>query len=83
MQQRQPHTHMTCGFCLQPKIIRSKPHETKSGQPICEDCLKEYNRCFPPLTEVNNLPTVEPVASFFFTWRGTPNENRNQKPFFA
>ena len=43
MQQRQPHTHMTCGFCLQPKIIRSKPHETKSGQPICEDCLKEYN----------------------------------------
>ena len=38
MQQRQPHTHMTCGFCLQPKIIRSKPHETKSGQPICPEC---------------------------------------------
>ena len=46
MQRRQPHTHMTCGFCLQPKIIRSKPHETKSGQPICDDCLKEYNACF-------------------------------------
>ena len=30
MYQRQPHTHLTCGFCLQPKIIRSKPHETKS-----------------------------------------------------
>lgn len=30
MQQRQPHTHMTCGFCLRPNIIRSKPHETKS-----------------------------------------------------
>jgi hypothetical protein len=31
---------LTCGFCLQPKIIRSKPHETKSGQPICDhDCV--------------------------------------------
>ena len=46
MQQRQPHTHMTCGFCLQPKIIRSKPHETKGGQPICPDCLEEYNAIF-------------------------------------
>ena len=46
MQQRQPHTHMTCGFCLRPNIIRSKPHETKSGQPICDDCLKEYNAIF-------------------------------------
>ena len=46
MYQRQPHTHLTCGFCLQPKIIRSKPHETKSGQPICGDCLEEWNRCF-------------------------------------
>ena len=25
MYQRQPHTHLTCGFCLQPKIIQSKP----------------------------------------------------------
>lgn len=46
MQRRQPHTHMTCGFCLQPKIIRSKPHETKSDQPICDDCLKEWDDCF-------------------------------------
>ena len=29
---RQPYTHMTCGFCLKPKIVRPKPHETKSGQ---------------------------------------------------
>ena len=40
-----------------------QPHETKSGQPICPDCLEEYNRCFPPLTSVNNLPIVRPVAS--------------------
>ena len=46
MTARQPHTHMTCGFCLQPKIIRSKPHETKSGQPICPYCLEEYNAIF-------------------------------------
>lgn len=51
MQQRQPHTHMTCGFCLQPKIIRSKPHDTKGGQPICDDCLKEWNACFSKPTE--------------------------------
>lgn len=24
-----------------------QPHETKSGQPICDDYLEEYNRCFP------------------------------------
>ena len=29
MQQRQPHTHLTCGFC-----IRSKPHQTKARQPF-------------------------------------------------
>ncbi len=23
MRDRQPHTHLTCGFCLQPKIIRT------------------------------------------------------------
>jgi hypothetical protein len=61
MRQRQPHTHMTCGFCLQPKIIRSKPYETKSGQPIC---LEEYNRCFPPLTSVNNLSTMQAEFAF-------------------
>ena len=38
MQQRQPHAHIN--------IIRSKPHETKSGQPICPDCLKEWDACF-------------------------------------
>ena len=43
MQQRQ---HMTCGFCLQPKIIRSKPHQTKGGLPICDDCLEEWDACF-------------------------------------
>ena len=32
---------------MKPKIIRSKPHETKSGQPICPDCLEEWNKCFP------------------------------------
>jgi transposase-like protein len=64
MTARQPHTHMTCGFCLQPKIIRSKPHETKSGQPICPDCLEEYNRCFPPLTSVNNLPKMQAEFAF-------------------
>lgn len=51
MQQRQPHTHATCGFCLQPKIIRSKPHETKSGQPICPECLDDWNKCFPPVDD--------------------------------
>jgi len=44
---RKRHAHMTCGFCLQPKIVRSKPHETKSGQPICPDCLEDWNACFP------------------------------------
>lgn len=44
MQQRQPHTHATCGFCLQPKIIRSKPHETKIGQPIYPECLDDWNK---------------------------------------
>jgi len=71
MQQRQPHTHMTCGFCLQPKIIRSKPHETKSGQPICDDCLDEWNKCFPPLTSVNYLSIVKPVASLIHLERYT------------
>ena len=34
-----------------------QPHETKSGQPICPDCLDDWNKCFPdPLTTVNNLP---------------------------
>ena len=51
MQQRQPHTHATCGFCLHPKIIRSKPHETKSGQPICPECLDDWNKCFPPVDD--------------------------------
>lgn len=46
MDQRRHYSHMTCGFCLQPNIVRSKPHETKSGQPICPDCLKEWNACF-------------------------------------
>lgn len=65
MQQRQPHTHMTCGFCLQPKIIRSKPYETKSGQPICPDCLDDWNKCFPdPLTTVNNLPKMQAEFAF-------------------
>ena len=64
MQRRQPHTHMTCGFCLQPKIIRSKP--------ICPDCLVDWNKCFPdPLTTVNNLPTLEPVASLIHLERYT------------
>lgn len=27
LERRQPHTHATCGFCLRPNIIRSKPHE--------------------------------------------------------
>lgn len=39
MDQRRRHSHMTCGFCLQPKIVRSKPHETKGCQPIYPDCL--------------------------------------------
>lgn len=51
MNYRQPHTHATCGFCLQPKIIRSKPHETKSGQPICPECLDDWNKCFPPVDD--------------------------------
>lgn len=59
MQQRQPHTHLTCGFCMRPKIIRSKPHETKSGQPICDDCLADWNRCF-------KVPEVSPQKSFEF-----------------
>jgi len=63
MNYRQPHTHATCGFCLQPKIIRSKPHETKSGQPICPDCLDDWNKCFPLLTTVNNLPKMQPVLT--------------------
>lgn len=72
MQRRQPHTHLTCGFCLQPKIIRSKPHETKSGQPICDDCLAEWEKCFPdPLTTVNNLSIVVPVASLIHLERYT------------
>ena len=66
MQYRHPRTHLTCGFCM-----RSKPHETKSGQPICDDCLEEYNRCF-PLTEVNNLSIVTPVASLIHLERDTP-----------
>ena len=66
MYQRQPHTHLTCGFC-----IRSKPHETKSGQPICDDCLEEWNKCFPPLTSVNNLSIVRPVASLIHLERYT------------
>lgn len=65
MHQRQPHTHMTCGFCMQPKIIRSKPHETKGGQPICPDCLVDWNKCFPdPLTTVNNLPNMQAEFAF-------------------
>ena len=69
MRDRQPHTHLTCGFCLQPKIIRSKP--------ICDDCLKEWNKCFPdPLTTVNNLSTLIPVASLIHLERYT-HENRN------
>ena len=63
MNYRRPHTHATCGFCLQPKIIRSKPHETKSGQPICPDCLDDWNKCFPPLTTVNNLSKMQPVLT--------------------
>ncbi len=63
MKPRQPHTHLTCGFCLQPKIIRSKPHETKSGQPICDDCLEEYNRSF-QLREVNNLAKMQAEYNF-------------------
>ena len=51
MQQRQPHTHATCGFCLQPNIIRSKPYETKGGQPICPECLNDWNKCFPPVDD--------------------------------
>lgn len=43
---RRAHTRAECGFCLQPKIVRSKPHETKGDQPICDDCLKEYDACF-------------------------------------
>lgn len=58
MQQRQPHTHMTCGFCLQPKIIRSKPHETKSGQTICDDCLKEYNAIFQSRRSLRKFPLI-------------------------
>jgi hypothetical protein len=29
LKRRQPHTHATCGFCLRPNIIRSKPHEDR------------------------------------------------------
>ena len=54
MQQRQPHTHLTCGFCMRPKIIRSKPHETKS-----DDCLAKWNQCF-------KVPEVSPQKSFEF-----------------
>ncbi len=46
MRDSQPHTHLTCGFCLQPKIIRSKPHETKSGQPICDGGFERIQRLF-------------------------------------
>ena len=63
MQQRQPHTHLTCGFCMRANIIRSKPHQTKGGLPICDDCLEEYNRRF-PLTEVNNLPKMQAEFAF-------------------
>ena len=28
---RQPHPHATCGFCLRPNIIRSKPREEYDG----------------------------------------------------
>lgn len=65
MDQRRHHSHMTCGFCLQPNIVRSKPHETKSGQPICPDCLADWHRCFPdPLHEVNNLSTMQAEFAF-------------------
>ena len=47
MRDRQPHTHATCGFCLRPNIIRSKPHETRAGQPICPECLADWDKCFP------------------------------------
>ena len=43
MRERQPHTHATCGFCLRPNIIRSRPHEKRSGQPICPDCLADWH----------------------------------------
>jgi transposase-like protein len=53
------HTHKACYFCGKPKIIRSKPHETRSGKPICPDCLGEWDKCFKePLTEINYLPNL-------------------------
>lgn len=72
MSARQPHTHLTCGFCLQPNIVRSKPHETKGDRPICPGCLADWRRCFPDhLTTVNNLSTLEPVASLIHLERYT------------
>lgn len=39
---RQPHTHATCGFCLRPNIIRSKPREERAGQPICPEMVDAF-----------------------------------------
>lgn len=56
---RQPHTHATCGFCLRPNIIRSKPHEKRAGHPICPECLEDWARCFPKSTPVQFVLTLD------------------------
>lgn len=35
-----------CGYCDRPNIDPKEPHETRGDQPICPDCLKEWNACF-------------------------------------
>ena len=58
---RQPHTHATCGFCLRPVIVRSKPREERAGQPICPECLVDWGggRCFPQPTPVQYVLTLD------------------------
>lgn len=54
-----------CGFCSQPKIPPGTVPATRGGQPICDDCLDDWNKCFPnPLTQVNNLPKMQAEFAF-------------------
>lgn len=44
--QRAIRSLLSCGFCMRPKIVRSQPFETRAGEPICRECLEEWQRCF-------------------------------------
>jgi hypothetical protein len=59
LERHQAHTHATCGFCLRPNIIRSKPHEERASQPICPERLEDWARCFPQPTPAQMLLTLD------------------------